>query len=76
MIESSDGIGELGEVGELTKVDGPERQVALDMARLGLMLGPAFVIVSGLIWGVGGLASSALAFVIVVVNLLLGAEDR
>jgi hypothetical protein len=73
MTESLEGIGEQSEIDELTKVDGPEREVALDMARLGLMLGPAFVIVSGLIWGLGGLASSALAFVIVVTNLLLGA---
>ncbi len=57
----------------VNEVNGPEREVALDMARLGLMLGPGFVIVSGLIWGFGGMASSLLAFMIVVVNLLLGA---
>lgn len=51
----------------------PERQVALDMARLGLIVGPVFMAVSTLVWGLGGLASSALAFAIVVVNLLLGA---
>lgn len=54
-------------------VAGPEREVALDMARLGLVLGPLFAIVSLIVWGPGGLASSALAFAIVVGNLLLGA---
>ena len=54
-------------------VHGPEREVALDMARLGLLLGPAFVAVSALVWGLSGMASSALAFVIVVANLVLGA---
>lgn len=60
-------------VESISSAHGPEREVALDMARLGLVLGPAFVVVSALVWGFGGLASSALAFAIVVANLVLGA---
>lgn len=52
---------------------GPESEVAFDMAKLGLIVGPVFFIVSVLIWGLGGLASSAIAMTLVVVNLLLGA---
>lgn len=55
------------------RVDGPERDVALDMARLGLFLGPAFSALAALVWGVGGFASAAIAFAIVVANLLFGA---
>jgi hypothetical protein len=54
-------------------IDGPEREVALDMARLGLVLGPVFAAVSLVVWGLGGLSSSVLAFALVVVNLLFGA---
>ncbi len=52
---------------------GPEGDVALDMAKLGRIVGPALVGVSFLIWGVPGLLSSSLAFAIVVFNLLFGA---
>jgi hypothetical protein len=55
------------------EVHGPERDVALDMARLGLVVGPVFAVVATIVWGLGGLASSALASTIVVANLLLGA---
>lgn len=54
-------------------VHGPEREVALDMAKLGRFLGPALMVGSFAFWGLSGLASSALAFAIVVFNLLLGA---
>ncbi len=53
--------------------EGPEREVAVDMARLALVAGPVVLVVAGLVWGWGGLASSALALGIVVANLLLGA---
>ena len=52
---------------------GPEREVAFDMARLALFVAPAILLGAGLVWGWGGLASSALALGIVVANLLLGA---
>lgn len=53
--------------------NGPEGGVAFDMAKLSLILGPVFFVVSALVWGLGGLASSAIAMTLVVVNLLLGA---
>jgi hypothetical protein len=59
--------------GAVAEAHGPEREIALDMARLGLLVGPVFMAVATLIWSLGGLLSSALAFVIVVGNLLLGA---
>lgn len=52
---------------------GPETEIALDMARLALIVGPLFVIVSGLVWGWGGATSSLIALAIVVANFLLGA---
>ena len=52
---------------------GPERDVAVDMARLALIIGPVFVLVASLVWGVAGLISSLIGLVIVVGNLLLGA---
>lgn len=52
---------------------GPEGDVALDMAKLGGIVGPVVIGVSLLIWGVPGLISSSLAFAIVVFNLLFGA---
>ena len=54
-------------------VGAPERDIAFDMARLALVVAPVFLIVSTIFWGFGGLASSALAFAIVVANLVLGA---
>lgn len=55
------------------EANGPERQVAFDMARLGLVVGPVLLAIGLIGWGLAGLASSALAFALVVVNLLLGA---
>lgn len=52
---------------------GPEQEVAFDMARIGLVVGPVFFVVSTLVWGLAGLASSAIAFGLVIVNLLFGA---
>lgn len=51
----------------------PERQVALDMARLGVVVGPAFLAIAALGWGWAGLVSAGLAFALVVLNLLAGA---
>jgi hypothetical protein len=51
----------------------PEREVAVDMARLSLIVGPVLAIGAALVWGWGGLASSLIAIAIVVFNLLLGA---
>lgn len=51
----------------------PEREVAVDMARLALIVAPLVLVGAAIVWGWGGLASSALALAIVVGNLLLGA---
>lgn len=51
----------------------PERALVLDLARLGLIVGPAFMAVCGLKWGWHGLASSAFALALVIGNLILGA---
>jgi hypothetical protein len=59
--------------GAVVEASGPEREVAVDMARLGLIVGPAFLAVSVAFWALAGLVSSALAFTIVVANLVLGA---
>ena len=51
----------------------PERTVARDLVRHGLMLGPVLVLVSGAIWGLEGAVSSGYAVAIVLVNFLLAA---
>ena len=51
----------------------PERDIALDMARRSLWVFPAWVVVSGLIWGLGGAFSSALGYVLVIGNLAAAA---
>ncbi len=51
----------------------PERDIAFDMARRSLWVFPAWVVVSGFIWGMGGALSSALGYVLVVGNLAAAA---
>ena len=51
----------------------PERDIAFDMARRSLWVFPAWVIVSGFIWGVGGALSSALGYALVIGNLAAAA---
>ena len=51
----------------------PERDIAFDMARRSLWVFPAWVVVSGFIWGMGGALSSALGYVLVVGNLAVAA---
>jgi hypothetical protein len=50
-----------------------ERELALDMLRRGLPAAPVVLLVSGLIWGMSGVASAAYAMGIVGVNLVLSA---
>ena len=50
-----------------------EVQLSSDMVRRGLMAGPALVAISGLIWGLNGLASSAFAVALVLVNFTVAA---
>jgi hypothetical protein len=51
----------------------PERDIARDMVKRGLVVGPALVAGSGLIWGWDGVWSSGYALVLVLTNFLLGA---
>ncbi len=51
----------------------PEREVALDLFRRGLIAGPVLVAGCTAIWGTAGLASSGLALGLVLVNFLAGA---
>lgn len=52
----------------------PERDIAFDMARRSLWVFPAWVVVSGFIWGLGGALSSALGYVLVIGNLAAAAS--
>ena len=59
----------------VTRLDGPavEADIAKDMAKHALWVAPVFLIVSGLIWGLGGAASTGYAMALIVVNFLLSA---
>jgi len=57
----------------LTGAPKPERTVARDLVRHGLILGPLLVLVCGAIWGISGAISSGYAVAIVLVNFLLAA---
>lgn len=50
-----------------------ERRIALDLARHGLLVAPAIVLVAGLVRGVDGAASAALGLGLLVLNLLVAA---
>jgi hypothetical protein len=60
----------------VTRLDGdaPELEVALDLAKRALPVAPVFLLVSGLFWGLGGVASAAVAIALVVANFLLAAR--
>ena len=51
----------------------PERRVAGDIARRGLLAGPPLVLFCALAWGLDGLWSSLLALGLVLLNFLAGA---
>ncbi len=51
----------------------PERQVARDLAKRGLLVLPAALVVGYLGWGTAGLASVAYAMALVVANFLVAA---
>ena len=53
--------------------DAPERRVAGDMARKGLLAGPPLVLFCALGWGLDGLWSALLALGLVLMNFLAGA---
>jgi hypothetical protein len=50
-----------------------ERQIALDMARRGVMVAPLLIGVAAAIWGIDGGLSAAFAIVLALGNLLLAA---
>ena len=50
-----------------------ERQIALDLARRGLMVAPVLLGISWAIWGVHGALSSAFAVGLVIANFALAA---
>jgi len=57
-------------------VDSPppvERRIAVDLARHGLLVAPAIVLLAGIFGGVDGAASAALGLGVVVVNFLVAA---
>jgi hypothetical protein len=51
----------------------PERTVARDIVRHGLILAPLLVLICGALWGIDGAISAAYAIAIVLVNFLLSA---
>jgi hypothetical protein len=56
-------------------VSAPERAVAVDLARRGLLVAPAVVLVAGLARDVDGATSAAIALGIVLVNFLVSAAS-
>ena len=51
----------------------PEQEIARDLARRSLVVGPVLLLLSGIFWGWGGFGSALIALAIVVGNFLLGA---
>jgi len=51
----------------------PELEIARDLVKRAVWVAPAFLVLAGLIWGVGGVVSTAFALAIVVVNFFLAA---
>ncbi|MFT7474891.1 MAG: hypothetical protein ACI81L_001823 [Verrucomicrobiales bacterium] len=52
----------------------PEREIARDLVRKGLLIGPVLIVICGAIWQMAGLASASLAVSIVLVNFLLASS--
>ena len=53
--------------------EGPEREIARDLARRAAWVSPAFVALGAVIGGVNGAVSAGLALLLVAGNFLLGA---
>ncbi len=51
----------------------PETEIAHDLARRAVFVAPVLVVLSGLVWGIDGVLSSAYAVALVVVNFLVAA---
>jgi hypothetical protein len=52
----------------------PEQQIARDLVRRGLLVGPVLIVICGAIWQWAGVASASLAVVLVLVNFLLASS--
>lgn len=59
----------------VTRLDGPapERDIARDLTRRGLLIAPLLVGISAIFWGWQGAASAGFAVGVVIVNFLLSA---
>jgi hypothetical protein len=59
----------------VTRLEGPapERDIAVDLVKRGLIVAPILIILCGAIWGVDGALSSAYAVAIICVNFTLSA---
>jgi hypothetical protein len=57
------------------RIDGPapERQIARDLTKRALWIAPVMILLWGVIWGLHGAASAALALAIVSINFLVSA---
>lgn len=53
--------------------DAPESQVAKDIVRRAFYVGPVWLLLCGLIWGMNGVASGAYGLGLIVVNFLVAA---
>ena len=51
----------------------PEVEVSRDMIRRGLIVGPVLIALCGIIWSMAGVASSAYALALVLVNFAIAA---
>jgi hypothetical protein len=52
-----------------------EKRLALDLARHGLLVAPAILLVAGLLRGIDGAASAALGLALLFINLLISAAS-
>ncbi|HEX9258416.1 MAG TPA: ATP synthase subunit I [Acidimicrobiales bacterium] len=61
--------------GFVTRLDGEatEKVVSHDIVRRGLYAAPVLILLCGAIWGVDGIASSAFAIALILVNFLVAA---
>lgn len=51
----------------------PEMAVSLDMVRRGLMIAPLFLLGSGAIWGLRGVAGAGYGLTLILINFLIAA---
>jgi len=54
-------------------VEAPEREIAFDLVKRGMLVGPAFLLLFGILYGWAGVASSGYALALVLANFVVGA---